>query len=78
MIADPAMSRLREWVIEEGEPLASSLQEPSDAPGLGSLVAEGERTSADAGEYALVLEAIREGCDALIFATGATSTARKT
>lgn len=61
MIADPAMSRLREWVIEEGEPLASSLQEPSEAPSLGALVAEGDRTAADAGEYTLVLEAIREG-----------------
>ena len=55
------MSRLREWVIEEGEPLASSLQEPSEAPSLGELVAEGARTSADAAEYTLVLEAIREG-----------------
>ena len=65
MIADPAMSRLREWVIEEGEPLASSLQEPSDAPGLGSLVAEGDRTSADAGEKSgtdEVLPRVRWSC----------------
>ena len=55
------MSRLREWVNEEGEPLSTSLQEPSEAPSLRALVAEGGRTAGNADEYTLVLEAIREG-----------------
>lgn len=55
------MTRLREWVAQEGEPLASKLGEPVTAPGLGQLVAEGPRTTAHTDEYTLVLEAIREG-----------------
>jgi hypothetical protein len=55
------VTRLKEWVATEGEPLASKLRDGDTGPGLGPLLEEGPRTAAMASEYSLVIEAIREG-----------------
>lgn len=57
----PVVTRLREWVAGEGEPLASKLRAGENGPGLGALLEEGPRTTDKATEYSLVVEAIREG-----------------
>jgi hypothetical protein len=47
--------------LREDPVLAPHLVESREAPALGALAASGPRTSAAAAEYALVVEAIREG-----------------
>ncbi|HEX2392321.1 MAG TPA: hypothetical protein VHI77_05320 [Solirubrobacterales bacterium] len=46
---------------EEGTPISPHVVEPVAAPELGLLAAAGPRTAAAPGEYALVVEAVREG-----------------
>ena len=58
------LSRLRELVEAEGEPLATGLlaaTRPGARAELGPIVAGGPRASADPGEYELLIEAIYEG-----------------
>jgi hypothetical protein len=50
-------SRLR----EEGTPISPFVVEPREEPVFGPLAASGPRTAAAPGEYALVVEAVREG-----------------
>jgi hypothetical protein len=54
-----ALRRLADRVLEEGPPLA--VREPGPETGFGELAACGPRTSARAGDYAFVVEAVREG-----------------
>jgi hypothetical protein len=58
------LSRLRDLVAAEGEPLAGGLLErarPGSSTMLGPIVSGGPRASADPGEYELLIEAIYEG-----------------
>jgi hypothetical protein len=58
-----ALERLRQVLLEEGEPLAATLHAaPADATGeIGRLAASGPRAAADPAEYELLVEAIYEG-----------------
>lgn len=56
-----ALRTLGERIALEGEPLSTHLADPEDRPAFGELVAAGPRTSAAPAEYALVVEAVREG-----------------
>jgi hypothetical protein len=60
MTADPkdALHRLAALLREGGTPISSHVVEPEEEPSFGLLAAEGSR---DAAEYALVVEAVREG-----------------
>jgi hypothetical protein len=58
------LSRLRDLVAAEGEPLAGGLlaqERPGSRTVLGPIVSGGPRASADPGEYELLIEAIYEG-----------------
>jgi hypothetical protein len=58
-----ALERLRQALLEEGEPLASTLgAKARDATcEIGRLASSGPRAAADPPEYALLVEAIYEG-----------------
>ena len=56
-----ALVALGERVRSEGEPLASAVQTAEVEPAFGLLASSGPRNSAFAGEYAFVVEAVREG-----------------
>jgi hypothetical protein len=60
---DPAaaLRLLADQLREEDTPIAPHVVEPAAAPTLGLLTAAGPRTAAAPGEYALVVEAVREG-----------------
>jgi hypothetical protein len=57
------LGRLREVLLEEGEPLAATLRaKPPDVTGdIGGLAASGPRAAADRAGYELLVEAIYEG-----------------
>lgn len=55
-----ALTELATLLRAEGSVISPHVAEPSEAPALGALAA-GERTAPSAGEYALVVEAVREG-----------------
>jgi hypothetical protein len=62
-MGDPAES-LRVLAVQlrrEDTPISSHVVDPSEEPALGILVASGPLTAAAPGEYALVIESIREG-----------------
>ncbi len=59
MSPSSALDRLADRVREEGSPL--TLREPGEASAFGELAAAGPRTSERAGDYAFVVEAVREG-----------------
>jgi hypothetical protein len=62
-MTDPgdALSALAGLLRDEGSVISPHVAEPSKPPLLGALAAAGPRTSAAAGEYAFVVEAVREG-----------------
>jgi hypothetical protein len=56
-----ALRSLAAQLREEGTPISPHVVDPQAAPELGTLAAAGPRTASAAGEYALVVEAVREG-----------------
>jgi len=61
--SDPkeALRLLAARLREEETPISTHVVEPADQPVFGLLAALGERAAAAPGEYALVVEAVREG-----------------
>ena len=61
-MGDPALERLADEVRTMGELLAATATAPGDAPApLGAAAAAGPRAGGREGDYALLVEAIREG-----------------
>jgi hypothetical protein len=62
-VSDPvdALKALAAQLREEDTPISTHVVEPAAAPSLGSLAAAGPRAAAAPGEYALIVEAVREG-----------------
>lgn len=58
---DP-FARLAAELRSEGPVLAEHVVIPTEPPAIGLLAAAGPRTSKDAADYALLVEAVREGC----------------
>lgn len=56
-----ALGLLAAQLREEGTPISPHVVEPAAAPELGLIAAAGPRCAAAPGEYALVVEAVREG-----------------
>ncbi|MET0559576.1 MAG: hypothetical protein ABW065_13055 [Solirubrobacterales bacterium] len=56
-----ALQALAVMLREEGTPISRHVVEPSGEPTFGLLAAAGPAAAADPGEYALVVEAVREG-----------------
>jgi hypothetical protein len=56
-----ALRRLAAQLREEGTPISPHVVEPPASPRLGEIAAAGPRAAAAPGEYALVVEAVREG-----------------
>jgi hypothetical protein len=56
-----ALAVLAERLREEETPISAHVVEPAERPVFGLLAALGERAAAAPGEYALVVEAVREG-----------------
>lgn len=61
--ADPkqALTILAAQLREEETPISPHVVEPAEEPLFGPLVAAGPRCASAPGEYALVIEAVREG-----------------
>lgn len=59
--AAAALDALATLLREEGSVISPHVTEPRQPPLLGLLVAAGERVSGREGEYAFVVEAVREG-----------------
>lgn len=61
--SDPkaALRLLAARLREEGTPISACVTEPAEQPVFGLLAALGERAADAPGEYALVVEAVREG-----------------
>lgn len=61
--SDPAaaLRLLADQLRAEDTPIAPHVVDPAAAPTLGLIAAAGPRTAAAPGEYALVMEAVREG-----------------
>ena len=62
-MSDPAaaLRDLAARLREEGTPISPHVVDPVAAPEFGLAAASGPRTATDPGEYALVVEAVREG-----------------
>jgi len=58
---EDALHALAAQLREEETPISPHVVEPAAAPKLGVLAAAGPRAAAAPGEYALVVEAVREG-----------------
>ncbi|HEV7562477.1 MAG TPA: hypothetical protein VGO24_03160 [Solirubrobacterales bacterium] len=58
---EDALRALAAQLREEGTPISPHVVEPAAAPKLGAIAAAGPRAVAAPGEYALVVEAVREG-----------------
>lgn len=56
-----ALVRLAARLREEETPISPHVVEPEEKPVFGLLAAVGPRSAAQPGEYALVVEAVREG-----------------
>jgi len=56
-----ALERLAAELRKGGSPLADHVRPADDAPALGLLAAAGPRAAEAPGEYALLVEAVREG-----------------
>jgi hypothetical protein len=56
-----ALTAVADAVREDGTLLSQHLREPSGTPGLGMLAAAGPRAEGAEGDYAFVVEAVREG-----------------
>ncbi len=63
MSSDPerALTALAAQLRSEDTPISEHVIEPDERPAFGLLAARGERASAAPGEYAFVVEAVREG-----------------
>ncbi len=63
LAADPAdaLRLLAAQLRDEGTPISPHVVEAPAAPRLGAIAAAGPRAAAAPGEYALVVEAVREG-----------------
>ncbi|HEY2335613.1 MAG TPA: hypothetical protein VGH58_11490 [Solirubrobacterales bacterium] len=63
MTSDPAdaLRALAAALREEDTPISEHVVEPSERPVFGLLAALGKRAAAAPGEYAFVVEAVREG-----------------
>lgn len=63
MSADPkdALRALAAQLREEDTPISRHVVEPADEPVLGLLAARGPKATQAPGEYAFVVEAVREG-----------------
>ena len=63
MSADPAeaLRTLAATLRAEETPISSHVVEPAASPDLGLLAAAGPGAAADPAEYALIVEAVREG-----------------
>jgi hypothetical protein len=55
------LQALAEQLRAEGTPISPHVIDPTEPPELGELAASGPGTAAAPGEYALVVEAVREG-----------------
>jgi hypothetical protein len=62
-VAEPrqALQALADQLRSEDTPIAIHVVDPAAAPELGLLAAAGPRATAAPGEYALVVESVREG-----------------
>lgn len=62
-MSDPAaaLRDLADQLRDENTPISIHVVDPSAAPTLGLLAADGPRAAANPGEYALVVEAVHEG-----------------
>lgn len=62
-MSDPGESLrlLAAHLREEGTPISPHVVDSADAPAFGPLAAAGPRAAGAPGEYALVVEAVREG-----------------
>lgn len=62
-MSDPAaVLRVLAGELREGDtPISPHVVEPTEEPTFGALVADGPRAAAAPAEYALVVEAVREG-----------------
>ncbi len=58
---EDALRALAAQLREEETPISPHVVDPAAAPRLGTLVAAGPRAAAAPGEYALIVEAVREG-----------------
>ncbi len=58
---EDALVALAEMLRAEDSVISPYVRDPSESPVLGLLVAAGPRTAASPGEYALLIESIREG-----------------
>ena len=58
---DAALQALAEQLREEDTPISPYVVDPADPPQLGELAAAGPGAAAAPAEYALVVEAVREG-----------------
>ena len=56
-----ALQTLAEQLRGEDTPISPHVVDPADPPELGELAASGPGSAAAPGEYALVVEAVREG-----------------
>lgn len=56
-----ALRALATILREEETPISAHVVDPAEAPTLGPLAAAGPGAAADPAEYALVVEAVREG-----------------
>lgn len=62
-MSEPAgvLRDLARQLRDEGTPISPCVSEPGEEPQLGPLAAAGPRAAAAPAEYALVVEAVREG-----------------
>jgi hypothetical protein len=58
---EAALRTLAALLREEATPISAHVVEPAEQPTHGLLAAHGPAAAADPGEYALVVEAVREG-----------------
>jgi hypothetical protein len=56
-----ALQALADQLRSEDTPIASHVIDPAESPELGGLAASGPATASAPAEYALVVEAVREG-----------------
>jgi len=56
-----ALQTLAEQLREEASPISPHVVDPTEAPELGELAASGPGAASAPAEYALVVEAVREG-----------------
>ncbi len=59
--ADDALRTLAEQLRTEDTPISSHVVDPAEPPTLGELAAAGPASAAAPAEYALLVEAVREG-----------------